>query len=1220
MSGLKPHKVDKYHIFLASPGDMGAERQAVRGFFEEYNRYTESNQGVHFTVIDWENYATAGVGRPQQLITSQTVARFRPSLALVIGLMGQRFGIPSGTHESGTEEEFEWALQNYLKTGFPEIKWFFRKLDHFTAPSVDPRKIQTALEQWTKVLNFKQRLQRGRPGDKEPRVFYKEFTDLDDFRAILRNDLSLWLSAPERPWISAHQAVVEASRSDDQLSPKYYANIVEDFQWFDIAGIDNDRAFRIPLSDMYVRLRVMLDEDSHAEEDKAHDGAPIDIRVALERYRYLVVVGDPGSGKSTFLHFIALMIARSVLEDSPYLASEKLGLETPLPIPIFISLWDLSDLIRQRERLTLEVLVEFIQERFALMGSEIADTALSKWLEDGACALLLDGLDEVPTEQGRGLVSRLVEDCVKTYPKNRYVITSRIRAYTGDTILRGEFSRCDIQEFNRGDRTEFLRNWIALLMRTSREAVTAPGSESVKELENLSSAIEHGDRIRTLATNPLLLTVIAIVHWNRKRLPEQRVELYDECVDVLLGQRKEAEWTQTSKRTDVLNEQQEEKMHDDRAWVRKRFSEIALHILRSDDEEISRQRVVALLRLRFLDRGAKNQEQADLQAERFLDRQELRSGLLVSRRSNSYRFVHLTFQEYLAAWSLASQALEDVIGIIQPHLREQKWFEPLQLLGGEWAKRSDEILNAYISYLLQQQGKSIQERAPVIALCANTLNDIAGVAQIKSDTRKAYDSALADTLHAFDRTSGVPAVTQLEILQALGTLGHAVKDHLISATKSAHRTVRARAIDMLVPHLPDDDLFSMGHILSDRSQETVMRYLDSLLDRDPGRTLRMLASLQRIGPKVMKAILRLGPRFLALGSQVKESEVAAKFWELIAERARNEDGNAVRTDALELLAEGRKGDDATRELIHEQARSDVSPVVCSKAWSLLANDHELGDPRFHRDRWYLPNEPLLGFVPVSAGPFRMGSDRTRASAAYENEVPQHVLTLPLFYMARWPVTVDQFKSFVAATGYQPDDVNRLSGIGNHPMVEVTWHDAVAYCRWLGQKLHELAEDRLAAGYAQGNQGTKFWTGLAQRTLGVGLPSEAEWEKAARGVDGRIFPWGNHANNDRANYSGTGIGSTSAVGVFPRGASPYGCEDMSGNVWEWTRSLYGDYPYPSEDQERQAREDLSAGGMRVLRGGAFYNNPDDVPGAVRYGLEPDFRYYGIGFRLVVSPFL
>src|SRR5439155_18315844 len=170
------------------------------------------------------------------------------------------------------------------------------------------------------------------------------------------------------------------------------------------------------------------------------------------------------------------------------------------------------------------------------------------------------------------------------------------------------------------------------------------------------------DRIRPLAVNPLLLTVIAIVHWNRKRLPEQRVDLYDECVDVLLGQRKEAEHIQLGRRTGAFDEHHEQQRREERAWIRKRFAEIALHILTAEDnrDEANKGEIVKLLIPRFIDQGATTEEQAETRAGLFLELQERRSGLLVSSREQSYRFVHLTFQEYLSAWHLSNQEFDQV--------------------------------------------------------------------------------------------------------------------------------------------------------------------------------------------------------------------------------------------------------------------------------------------------------------------------------------------------------------------------------------------------------------------------------------------------------------------------------------------------------------------------------------------------------------------------------
>lgn len=269
----------------------------------------------------------------------------------------------------------------------------------------------------------------------------------------------------------------------------------------------------------------------------------------------------------------------------------------------------------------------------------------------------------------------------------------------------------------------------------------------------------------------------------------------------------------------------------------------------------------------------------------------------------------------------------------------------------------------------------------------------------------------------------------------------------------------------------------------------------------------------------------------------------------------------------------------------------------------------LGDPRFGADRWWLPDEELLGFIKVEAGPFTMGSDPQKDRSAQDDEQPQHVVELPEYYVARYPVTVAQFRAFVEDSQFTVGDPDCLRGVPNHPVVWVAFHEALAYCRWLTDKLRSLEwtpshlRERLTDGWM------------------ITLPSEAEWEKAARGPDGRIYPWGDKFNASNANGHETGLGTTSAVGLFPDGGSPYGALDMSGNVWEWTRSLWGadfekpshDYPYKLGDV---AREDLEAASdvLRVLRGGSFNLT---VRAADRGRNFPVYRGGGSGFRVVSS---
>lgn len=854
---LTPQTVEIYHVFLASPGEMADERQMVRRFFDEYNRTTARLWNVRFEVIDWENYSSAGVGRPQELITNATLERFRSSLALVIGIMGQRFGEPTGEFESGTEEEFNWALDNHSQTGFPEIKWFFRKVEQFNAPP-EPEKILKAAEQWSKVRAFKERLQnRSEVGQQ---VFYREFSDSNAFMDVLRPDLSTWFADPSRPWVRrAGEAPPDISPGISYPIPRaFFQGIYDDFYRLDIAGIDNDRAFEIPLSEIYLRLRVIFDDDNKPnDEARLGESGPLDIDVALARYKQLVIVGDPGSGKSTFLKFIALILARATLEESSQIAEEALGLQHPFPVPLFLSCWDLSDYLAQLGTdAGLEHLTNFLLIKVQKYGWAVQKADLEALISSGNCILLFDGLDEVPTEVGRALVSRLLEHCVTKFGKNRYVVTSRIRAYTGDTMLRGKFVRCDVQQLTAEDRRQFLKNWFSVLLKVPLDTVEAAGTESRRNLDALSEAIEGNTRLRSLAVNPLLLTVIAIVHWNRKRLPEQRVDLYDECVDVLLGQRKEAERAARSRKANEATESSEDERIEGRSWTRKRFAEIALLTLSSSGEEVTRDDVIKVLAPRFLDQGADSAEHAEAKALRFLERQELKSGLLVSRKSHSYRFVHLTFQEYLAAWNLANQDFAKVSELIAPRLRSPRWFETLQLLGGEWAKRSDEYLDRYVSWLLGQAGKNVQEQAPVVALCANIVRDSAGTAELSAKTRKDFETAVRGTLAVFKDSSGVSETTQLEILEALGKLGPAVKEHLITATACSRFKIRCRAIEMLVPYLADNDLFGMTHIFSDRSREPVATYVHALVERDFVRAIQTIRALPELTQKAGIALMR----------------------------------------------------------------------------------------------------------------------------------------------------------------------------------------------------------------------------------------------------------------------------------------------------------------------------------------------------------------------------
>ncbi|MBN1922335.1 MAG: SUMF1/EgtB/PvdO family nonheme iron enzyme, partial [Anaerolineae bacterium] len=277
----------------------------------------------------------------------------------------------------------------------------------------------------------------------------------------------------------------------------------------------------------------------------------------------------------------------------------------------------------------------------------------------------------------------------------------------------------------------------------------------------------------------------------------------------------------------------------------------------------------------------------------------------------------------------------------------------------------------------------------------------------------------------------------------------------------------------------------------------------------------------------------------------------------------------------------------------------------------------LGDPRFREDAWHLPDEPLLGFVEIPGGKFLLGSDKQQDPQAYDDEYPQHWVDLPGFYIARYPVTQAQYAAFVYATGHPAPAADIEAELpyawhegqysperANQPVVLVTWRDALAYCRWLTEQLRAWRDtpkpfaQRLHAGWE------------------ITLPSEAEWEKAAsweaETKRKRVYPWGPAPDAERANYADTGIGETSAVGCFPNGHSPYGIEDLSGNVWEWCRTKW-----ESNYSQYQNDADPVGDAPRVVRGGAFGDGGRYVRCAYRGSRGPYSRDRYRGFRVVLS---
>jgi formylglycine-generating enzyme required for sulfatase activity len=295
--------------------------------------------------------------------------------------------------------------------------------------------------------------------------------------------------------------------------------------------------------------------------------------------------------------------------------------------------------------------------------------------------------------------------------------------------------------------------------------------------------------------------------------------------------------------------------------------------------------------------------------------------------------------------------------------------------------------------------------------------------------------------------------------------------------------------------------------------------------------------------------------------------------------------------------------------------------------------------------------PDIDWVHVPAGEFRMGSEEDDPQAL-ENEKPQHRLELPGFWVSRYPLTNAQYAPFVEQ-GYAEErywtpegwawhcgeelDLSVLKllndaelemeirdwilarskcetpnwwgdpqwGAPNRPVVGVSWFEAAAYCRWLDESVRRAGLLPVEAPPA----------------YRVRLPSEAEWEKASRGTDGRRWSWGNDWQEERANTREAGLGETSPVGLFPSADLPYGLFDMIGNTWEWTLSKWGidgynlsyAYPYRADD----GRHKPDGKDWRVARGGSCYIRERYARCAYRPRFLPTYYDDLLGFRVVLS---
>jgi len=871
-------------------------------------------------------------------------------------------------------------------------------------------------------------------------------------------------------------------RNDAALQQRYLHWLLTSLNRVPLDGIDpemaKEGAGRLRLSAIYTALLTKTPEQDEAMlTPNRRPGDPSRHRSAVEqlnRESKLVLLGDPGSGKSTLVDFVALCMAGELLRDKQ--VNLKL-LRAPLPpdeepdptadaanakkqkpklqpwahgalLPVRVILRDFvawTAFPAVGEEATAQHLLHFIAAELAKAGLGECAVWLEDHLKDQGGLLLLDGLDEVPEANRRRVqIKQAVTAFTRSFGRCRFLVSGRPYAYQDPAWQLDDFAVAELAPFSRGQIRHFVARWYeqrtALLGDDAQKATVRAAQ--------LQAAIFANPRLYELAERPLLLTLTAGIHAFRQgQLPEGRAALYEDAVQLLL--------------------------------------------LRWED------RIVQVT-------GAAG--------------------------------------EGSAPPVVVQESLSDKLGVARSQLRD-----PLHAL-------------AYAAHA----------RQPTLT----------GTADID-------EGELLKALYDLARRSGAPHLSTEQLLHYLKHRTGLLIERRPGVYASPHRTFQ----EFLAACYLEQVDFPYG--------------LATLARREPSRwrEVALLAAARARNPFAVWSLVEK----LSAPRRADESSDAQAWGVLLA-------GQAV---AESIDAENRQREAEKLATVRQQLATVVEGATLPARERALAGRTLalLGDPR--------PNVMTVAqmeFCAVPAGDFYRTANDELATLDYA------------FWIGRWPVSNAQFAEFMAAGGYHEerywteaqaegawttagfkglfDDEARSAPVPlpdpfplpNHPVVGISWYEAVAFCRWLSEQI-----------------GGHGWQ--------VRLPTEAEWEKAARGgvrlprqpqvvtfaqdawevdptadlcdnpMSQRRYPWGETITEEEANYDATQINSTSAFGCFANGAGPYGVEELSGTVWEWNHD----------------KHDWG----QVLRGGAYYTEADSITSSARSRNYPLVRPH-YGFRCVVVP--
>ena len=638
----------RFKVFIASPRDVLEERQIVREVCEELNRDPLFNKDSYLLARGWEDVFPQA-GRPQAIIN-----KLVRDCDLFVCVMHKRFGTPTKKAESGTLEEFLLAYRLWKNRRKPQIMFYFKEV--FIRSGKDLKDSQLA-----KVLKLKDDI------EANERILCGNFKEADDFRPKLLDDIKKWISESvergraERKKTRIRTSATRPAKSSLPEIEDYKIFALNEHRHLVYKGFET--TFRTPLEidRVYIPLKSNVHYCDRAKmTDEVRTGAGrkesgwdstsfLDIKdvFRLARTHHLkdmAILGDPGSGKTTLLKYILV----SILKRN---APTEFGLPVGT-IPFYAPLRKLRD--NDPGQVDL---FSFLVSAGECGHVGLNEKILAKVFRSKQALVLLDGLDEVADREARIRTCRWIDGIRRKFIHTPFIVTSRFTGYTEESRLEGNCLEVSLQDFTPDDVKTFLVRWFETV-----EGMKQPGSRAAHkgraEGSALAADIDRSPTLKKLAVNPLLLQVIALIRHDRgTALPQRRVEILQECVNVLLEK-----WDAAKDLKAPLSARE----------ARQVLQPLALWL-----HEVEERRSAGLD-----DIAAVIKTPLETMGKTGLDPKELlinirdRSGIFWGLSESEFGFAHHSLQEYLAAEEARNK---NRIDLLVEHYSDRWWRETILL-------------------------------------------------------------------------------------------------------------------------------------------------------------------------------------------------------------------------------------------------------------------------------------------------------------------------------------------------------------------------------------------------------------------------------------------------------------------------------------------------------------------------------------------------------------